>query len=86
MELSGRGARSIGKFRAYQYIEAYDMLQIIGTTADTVFVDSLLIGNIMCGRIPHRSVRRGYAGGAVSVAPPFFCWHGRCSMGVGFFS
>jgi len=37
---------SIGEFRVYQYIEAYDMLQIIGTTADTVFVDSLLIGNI----------------------------------------
>jgi len=37
---------SIGEFRVYQYVEVYDMLQIIGTTSDTVFVDSLLIGNI----------------------------------------
>jgi hypothetical protein len=38
---------SIGEFRVYQYLEAYDLLQIVGTTTDTVFVDSLLIGNVM---------------------------------------
>ena len=37
---------SIREFRIYEYIESYDMIQLIGTTTDTVFVDSLLIGNL----------------------------------------
>ena len=37
---------SIEEFRVYEYIEAYDMTTLIGTTSDTVFVDSLLIGNL----------------------------------------
>ena len=37
---------SIEGFRVYQYFEDYDLLQIIGSTTDTVFVDSLLIGNL----------------------------------------
>jgi hypothetical protein len=37
---------SIGEFRIYEYIASYDMLELIGTAADTVFVDSLLIGNL----------------------------------------
>jgi hypothetical protein len=37
---------SIREFRVYEYLESYDMIQLIGTTTDTVFVDSLLIGNL----------------------------------------
>jgi hypothetical protein len=37
---------SISEFKVYEYIESYDMLQLVGTTTDTVFVDSLLIGNL----------------------------------------
>lgn len=37
---------SIREFRVYEYYEAYDMIELIGTTTDTVFVDSLLIGNL----------------------------------------
>jgi len=37
---------SIHEFRVYEYFEAYDMIELIGTTTDTVFVDSLLIGNL----------------------------------------
>jgi hypothetical protein len=37
---------SIHEFRVYEYFAAYDMLELIGTTTDTVFVDSLLIGNL----------------------------------------
>jgi hypothetical protein len=37
---------SISEFRVYEYYAAYDMIELIGTTADTVFVDSLLIGNL----------------------------------------
>ena len=38
---------SVKEFRVYQYIEAYDMIQLIGVTADTVYTDSLLIGNLL---------------------------------------
>jgi len=41
---SDRG--SIRAFRVYEYFASYDMIQLIGTTTDTVFVDSLLIGNL----------------------------------------
>jgi hypothetical protein len=37
---------SIREFRVYEYFEAYDMIELINTTTDTVFVDSLLIGNL----------------------------------------
>jgi hypothetical protein len=37
---------AISEFRVYEYIESYDIIQLIGTTTDTVFVDSLLIGNL----------------------------------------
>lgn len=37
---------SIGEFRVYEYFESYDMIALVGTTTDTVFVDSLLIGNL----------------------------------------
>jgi len=37
----------VKEFRVYQYIEAYDMLQLIGTTSDTTYTDSLLIGNLL---------------------------------------
>ena len=37
---------SIREFRVYEYYAAYDMTELIGTTTDTVFVDSLLIGNL----------------------------------------
>ncbi len=37
---------SIREFRVYEYFASYDMMQLIGTTSDTVFVDSLLIGNL----------------------------------------
>jgi hypothetical protein len=39
-----RGA--VGEFRVYEYYESYDMIELVGTTTDTVFVDSLLIGNL----------------------------------------
>ena len=38
---------SVLEFRVYQYIELYDMVQLVGTTADTVFIDSLLVGNLV---------------------------------------
>ncbi|MCX5752602.1 MAG: hypothetical protein NTW97_03015 [Candidatus Krumholzibacteria bacterium] len=37
---------SIREFRVYEYIESYNMMTLIDTTTDTVFVDSLLIGNL----------------------------------------
>jgi hypothetical protein len=37
---------SIREFRVYEYIASYDMVQLVGATTDTVFVDSLLIGNL----------------------------------------
>jgi hypothetical protein len=37
---------SIGEFRVYQYSEAYNVVQLVGTTADTAFTDSLLVGNL----------------------------------------
>jgi len=37
----------VKEFRVYQYIESYNMLQLIGTTTDTTFTDSLLIGNLL---------------------------------------
>ncbi len=37
---------SVGEFRVYEYYESYDMIELVGTTTDTVFVDSLLIGNL----------------------------------------
>ncbi len=37
---------SIREFRVYEFFEPYNMLELVGTTADTVFVDSLLIGNL----------------------------------------
>ena len=41
------GAReSIKEFRVYQYIEAYDIVQLVGMTTDTAFTDSFLVGNL----------------------------------------
>lgn len=37
---------SVGGFRVYEYYESYDLIELVGTTTDTVFVDSLLIGNL----------------------------------------
>lgn len=37
---------AVGEFRVYEYYETYDMIDLVGTTTDTVFVDSLLIGNL----------------------------------------
>jgi hypothetical protein len=36
----------VREFRVYQCYEAYGIVQLIGTTADTAFVDSLLVGNL----------------------------------------
>jgi len=36
----------VREFRVYQYYELYDMLQLVGATADTAFVDTLLVGNL----------------------------------------
>ena len=36
----------IKEFRVYQYLEAYDLVQLVGTTRDTTFTDSFLIGNL----------------------------------------
>jgi hypothetical protein len=36
----------IEEFRVYQYVESYDAIVFLGTTTDTVFVESLLIGNL----------------------------------------
>lgn len=36
----------IEEFRVYQYIESCETIALVGTTTDTVFVDSLLIGNL----------------------------------------
>lgn len=37
---------SLGEFRIYYYLEIYDLLELIGTTSDTTYIDSLLIGNL----------------------------------------
>jgi hypothetical protein len=37
---------SIREFRVYQYLPAYAVLALVGTTTDTAFVDSLLVGNL----------------------------------------
>jgi hypothetical protein len=37
---------AVREFRVYQYVPSYDILDLVGTTGDTVFVDSLLVGNI----------------------------------------
>jgi len=43
---------SIKEFNVYEYFQPYDMIALIGTTTDTSFVDSLLIGNLSyCYRI-----------------------------------
>jgi hypothetical protein len=42
----------IKEFRVYQYIEAYDIVQLVGTTSDTAFTDSFLVGNLYyCYRV-----------------------------------
>jgi hypothetical protein len=42
----------IEEFRVYYYYEIYDMSELIGTTSDTSYVDSLLVGNLYyCYRI-----------------------------------
>jgi len=37
---------SIREFRVYQYIEAYDIVQLVGMTTGTAFTDSFLVGNL----------------------------------------
>jgi len=37
----------VKEFRVYQYIATYDMLQLVGTTSDTSYVDSFLVGNLL---------------------------------------
>lgn len=42
----------VREFRVYEYFALYDQLQLIGTTSDTSFVDSLLVGNLYyCFRV-----------------------------------
>ncbi len=36
----------VREFRVYQYYEGYDMVALVGVTADTSFVDTLLVGNL----------------------------------------
>ena len=36
----------ISEFRVYEYYGDYDLLQLVGTTSETTFVDTLLIGNL----------------------------------------
>jgi hypothetical protein len=38
---------SIKEFRVYMYVQPYNTIELIGRTTDTVFVDSLLIGNLI---------------------------------------
>jgi len=40
------GMPSLEEFRVYYYLEAYGLLELVGTTTDTEYVDSLLIGNL----------------------------------------
>ena len=37
---------SLDEFRIYYHYEIYNMIELIGTTADTTFIDSLLVGNL----------------------------------------
>jgi hypothetical protein len=42
----------ISEFRVYEYLETYDMIALVGTTVDTFFIDSLLVGNLYyCYRV-----------------------------------
>lgn len=34
------------EFKVYYYSEIYNMIELVATTADTIFVDSTLIGNM----------------------------------------
>jgi hypothetical protein len=36
----------VSEFNVYQYYEPYDMYLLIGSTPDTFFVDSMLVGNL----------------------------------------
>jgi hypothetical protein len=38
---------TLEEFRVYYYVEAYDLLQLIGTTSDSTYVDSVLVGNLV---------------------------------------
>lgn len=37
---------ALGEFRVYYYYELYEMMELIGTTTETSFIDSLLVGNL----------------------------------------
>jgi len=37
---------AIMEFKVYEYYPLYDMIDSIGTTTDTLYVDSLLVGNL----------------------------------------
>lgn len=36
----------VKEFRVYQYFSGYDLVELVGTTADTFCVDAYLIGNL----------------------------------------
>ncbi len=40
------GFAALREFRVYYYYSLYDMLQLIGTTEETTYTDTLLIGNV----------------------------------------
>jgi hypothetical protein len=46
-EYPAEARTTIKEFRVYEYLPSYDLLELVGTTTDTVFIDSLLIGNLM---------------------------------------
>ncbi len=37
---------SVEEFRVYYYLQGYDLIELIATTTDTTFVDSMLIVNM----------------------------------------
>lgn len=35
------------EFRIYYYVQVFDLLELIGTTSDSTYIDSLLVGNLV---------------------------------------
>ena len=42
----GESFGSLDHFNVYYYYEMFDMMEQIGTTTDTTFIDSFLVGNL----------------------------------------
>ena len=38
---------SLREFRVYYHVEIYDILELIGTTSNTTYIDSMLVGNLI---------------------------------------